>query len=418
MGTTRGRAYSLFFVAFIVCVLFSSWIFPQSTHAVGISPGVVNLPHVLRDSSQKISVVVLRDNADTAQQDQYYAVTQHGAYAEHITILGDEEFVIPKGEKGNNYIFHLAPQGLPNGDYQTFLTFAAKQVPLSDGEEADVSQVNVVNAVTFTINFTITDEEIIEYSIQQFAVTETEVGQHIIASFDVNNTGNVLWKPSQIEFTFTNALDPKQTTSATVTEDALAVTEPGTLQTLDVSIDNPLSEGKYYAEALVYAPDGKIIPIKSSNSFLVHPTGTLQQRGELISVKTNKKNYRTGERIQLEAVFENTGDIAYPATLIIDVYDGDTIIDSIEDDEKIIAVNEEVTLSRVFTLPKAGSYVLSAYVDYGRKTSEIKNVEVGVYTGFGMYSTFMISLLLIACIIFVLIALLIYKKIYEKNRFN
>lgn len=396
------RARLLLFTAFIVATLLSA---PQSTHALGISPSAVSASSVLRGAAQTKQVEIIRGQNDLGQLT--IQVSVRGDASDYI-ILSEEEITMPDGVSSLTYPFEILPDRLANGSYSAKLDFLVQPQSPSDEESGLGAALNVVTGVTLPVNFTVTGEEIVEFDIFNLGVRDTEVSQPIFITYSVTNSGNVSWRPDTVDFIFTNVDDPAVTVTRTVTAEEMEYVSPGVEASIvSHELHEQLTQGAYALKAIFYYKD-EVVEELEFTSFNVYPEGSLQQDGELRSITTNKTSYSVGEKIKLDAVFENTGQVSVKGVLITEIYKNEELIDVIRGKEQIIDKGQKATFSEVITGEKPGQYTLSSYVEYGFKRTDTSAVRITVVGD--LLSTPLYSFLILIAISILIIAIAIFYR--------
>jgi len=389
-----------------------AFLIPQVVGAIGVSPPVIEIPNLLRDSSQTKVISVSRGSED--QGEVTYTVRIRGEYAHYIS--GPEKVVIPAGKDLAQYSFEVNAKEAALGNYEVLIDFLRVPVGLDTGsvEEGDKAgaYVTVVTGATATVKFTVTDEQILEYKLVSFQVRDTETDKPLFIKYSIDNTGNVEWKPSKIELFFTDVLDDTKKSTLEILNKDIPIVKPGERKEMVTDLPHDLLEGAYIGQVKFYYKD-ELVGELSSQQFKVYPPGTLRQAGELVSLTTNKSEYKTGEKIKLEAVFKNTGEIPVKALLITEIYKGDELKDLLRGEEIIIDKGEETTLPQIIELVKSGEYTLSAHVEYGNRKTETKSVEILAKGSISLLS----SVVILALVIVIIFAgVFIYKRAKRKKR--
>ncbi|MFH1537070.1 MAG: hypothetical protein ABID45_03720 [Patescibacteria group bacterium] len=373
-------------------------VIPHLVGAVGISPSFIEKPNILKDSTQTTSILVFRDPEDS--QEAVYDVKVRGEYAHYI--IGPEQLIISAGKDSAQYTFEINPQDAAIGDYEVLIDFLRHPEDLDtetgNGEKNKVgAKIYITTGSTATVKFTVTGEQVLKYELVSFQARDTETDKPLYIDYSINNTGNVEWKPDKIELFFTDVLDDTKKSSIEILSEDIPLVKPGEFKEIISEASHDLSEGAYVGQAKFYYKD-ELVGKLSSQQFRVYAPGTLDQAGELISVSTNKTDYKAGEKIKLEAVFKNTGEIPVKALLITEIYKDDELKDLLRGQESIIDKGDEITLPQIIELFKSGKYTLSVYVEYGNRMTETKSVEIVVKRSISIVISIIILIIVIAII--------------------
>lgn len=345
--------------------------------AISTSPGKVEIPNILRNSTQTRTVIIGRELSDV-QNTTTFVVQPRGEFSQYIT--GPAEFTMIPGEQAVEYTFDISPQDLANDTYETYFDFLPKITNQSEDQTQNKNNnganVSVTRGVTLIVRFTVTGDEVIDFHVDNLQVKDTEVNEPLFASIDVYNTGNVLWKPDSIELLLTSTTDANDIVTATITQADIQATQPGAQQTVDFSTNTLVVAEKYRARAKIYYHNAVVADIQSNNLVTVYSPGTMKQQGELLSLTTNKTEYNPNEKIKVEGRFKNTGEIVLEGVLITEVYQADEMKELLRSQEFVIDTDEEVVFPQIIQLATPDTYTLSSYVEYGNKTTAARTVSI------------------------------------------
>lgn len=367
--TFRSRSLAALVVAMFVFVAMA-----DSALAISISPPTVDAPTVLRGVPQTKSIRVGRLPSEIG--DITIDVSTRGEFASYI--VHEPSFVIPKGEDAVEFAFQIHPENAQTGTYTVPMTFSLK--PVSVATEQGSATVGVVTGATAMVTFTITGDEVIGYEFLSIGISDLETDDKPYVTITVANTGNVDWKPDSIDLTFTNTSDATVVFTKTIDGSALQLISPGQTGELKFAIEQLLPEGAYTLKASFVDGDQTVGEL-TTQQFAVFAPGTLLQSGELVSVVTASDAYELGQKVLLEGVFKNTGDIPVTGIFMTEVYLDGEYLDVIRGEELSVGVGEEVEMKQVYDIVKGGDYTFTSYVKYAnRKTS---SVDVGFTVGSG-----------------------------------
>ena len=344
---------------------------PNTAEAFAISPPVITAPAVMKNISQTKTVTLSRSVGDP-EGEIFFNVIASGETAAYLDF--PETFSIPEGVERAVFSIDIVPTDLANGDYESIVTFEGLAPESEDGS----SSVGIIQAIGAYVRFTVSGEEVVDYSIDNMNVSDSETDQVHYVVLTLSNAGNVQWRPEKVLFRFTDTEDESNVVEAIVEKEGLAFLDPGLLrEEVRIGVDADLIQGSYDISADVYDAEGVVTTV-SARSFNVFAPGTLSQSGELISLETNKTSYKKGDKIKLDAVFANTGEGSATVKLMTEIYLGEDYIDVMRGDELVVGFGEEVTLSEIIELDEDGEYTLSSYVFYGNQKTATKEVVVAV----------------------------------------
>jgi len=358
----------LFFLLQVLILFSIAW----HVQAAGISPPTIFIPNVFKGISQTRSVTLFRDNGTTG--DILVTGKASGEYAHYIENVG--KAIIKDGENAARLDVVINPKNASVGDYEVPVHFMYGSV--SEGSAAAANAVSIVQGVKLTVKFSVTGKEVLSYSFSNFKIDHAEIGSNLYISYDIKNTGNVEWRPDEIKLEIINTEDDNDKTTIVVPESQIKLIKPGQVEASIVELGHELVKGEYLANIYFYYK-GKEIGELSSRPFNVYPPGTLAQSGELSSLKTNKEKYSLGEKIKLEAIFKNTGDVPVNGQLITEVSRDNSFLDLLKGEELTVDKSKEVTFTEILDLAsEIGKYTLVSYVEYGNRKTGIRSAKIEV----------------------------------------
>lgn len=370
--STSTRGIAILLIALILGVLYA-----PRVYAIGISPPIIPVVGMLRNSVQTHSVAILVQ--DPAPHDIVYTVTPRGEYSHYIK--GPSEHIIPKGKTSALYTFDIEPIDAAVGSYEILLSFTEKAEVANDAEAKNGSgsgaKVSVLQGATAVITLSISGEEKVSFNVLYGTVEDTELRIPLIGTYTVNNTGNVEWKPDSIELTVTDVKDAGNTTSFTIDGGDIPSVKPLKTDTSSFSVGHKLIEGKYKGH-MKFLYKGQIVAEFDTPPFNIFAPGTLNQSGEIISVTTNKEVYTLGEQVVLKAVFKNTGDITVEANIETKIYMGEDF-KNLEVSRKLgVERKQEIEFQQFIKLNEPGEYTFEVTAEFGNRRSDTKSISVTV----------------------------------------
>jgi uncharacterized repeat protein (TIGR01451 family) len=413
-GIVRSNAAlkSLPAVAIVLLTLLLA-IIPFLSHAQGVSPPLVEVNTILRNSTQTKTVKVDKNPRDYGRE-VVFRTEVRGEYAHVITVA--EEVVMPADVNSADIPFQVSPGDLANGDYKVTVIFTQfpedQEAQPGEGEGAVSAVAAVAPGVAAVVAFTVTGEEVVDFFINFIQLRTTETDDPLVVEYSVHNRGNVTWKPDRIQFTFRDVDDETKTTSVTVDSANLPTVEPGRSQMIQLEVPAELEVGNYTAQAKFFY-GGEEVANLNSQPFSVYPPDTLKQSGEVTEVTTNKTLYQPGENIRLQVNFKNTGEIRVQGVMITEVIQGDTIVDVIRGEELHIDSLSETVFSQIIQLEDPGQYTLSTYIEYGNKKTAAETVVVTID---GLASNrWMIYLALLLLVVVIFAATFFYLAVRRRT---
>ena len=379
----------------------------STTFAVGVSPAFTDGGQLRRENSVKRSVTISRANPDKAA---YYSVKAEGEGSKYVKLSSDI-LEVPEGKNKVSFSFNIEPETAANGTYSANLRFIATLPPKQDGETSGQS-VAILEGVVAKLVFTVTDEEILDYTIVQTSVDDVEEDLPIVFVYDLQNTGNVDARPDKIEVAVFNADTSEKLFSDTVSSDKLEFIEPAARKRTAVSLDRTLDQGRYFMDIKIYQGD-ELMYERSRLRFEVFPSGTFQRNAEFLDIKLNVDSVPVNGLVKFDARIKNTGAIAIEPQLFIELKKGNKTVEFIETDKRVLRKGQTTTFTETYRPSAAGRYTAVAYFEYGgvKRTAE---KTVTFYVGSTIQPVHIILVGAGLLLIFIIILLLIKKK-HHKN---
>lgn len=259
------RYRSLFLVGGLLLLLA-----PSTGFAMGISPALVSVENMLPDQTVSKSVQLSRANPyETINA----TVAVTGEAADAIELTNDGVVELPQGEQIVEYAFTINTEGLTPGNYSAALTVN----PVADDEDATTTY--VLAGVQGEIQFTVTDEEIASYTIQEIQFSKTGNNQPAEFTYLMVNTGNTATRPAKIDVALTDENNAANSFTETVSSSALPLVPAFQQQSVDVVTSLSLSASLYSTEVTFYSDDTSVVHVADS--------ARLQIVDELISNQNN-----------------------------------------------------------------------------------------------------------------------------------
>jgi len=405
------RTVYLFFslTAFVVhCSLF-----PHTALAIGMSPPVVDVPHVLRGAEQKASVSISRIPTEIGNLN--ITVSTRGEFASYL--LFEPTFIIPAGESYKEYTFMIDGSTAPVGTYQVPMTFSLSPAPLITSDVVGYNM-SVTTGATVFVNFTVTGDQVVSYTLDNVHAPSTESDDLPTLEIIMTNTGNVDWKPESAKVTFTSIEDSSLIIEDVISGDKFSLISPGETSRQNFSLIKMLAEGAYYA-TVDFSYAGAVIGSLRSQEFSVLPPGSLLQSGSLLSATTPIATFEKGSRIPVSASFMNNGEVALRGIFTIEVFRDGTYEDLIVGDEFTLFPSETTDLSAVVIPQRTGEYSLKSYVKFANRKSNTIVVAVTVTGGASVFGNFVDSskgiAIIIGLVIFVVLCLLVLRRMRSRN---
>ncbi|HLD30977.1 MAG TPA: hypothetical protein VJB41_02140 [Patescibacteria group bacterium] len=359
------------FTAIGFLIFFGVIFFAKNGLAVGVTPSTIEAKNLA--NNLKVEKTVFISRANPANTD-LYTVKVSGEGAKYI-VLGELTIELPKGEKKVPYTFSIEPKNAPAGDYSAQVVFAGT-MPKTDSGAAGNS-VGTLSGAAAIVNFSVTNEEVEEFTIRDAQIYESEVGEPIVFSFWIKNDGNVDAKPDYIELEFADETDETNIIKEKIEKTAMEAVAPGAESRVVVSLQSKPEEGRYKGK-IVFFDNNKEILRKENLSFVVYPAGTLAQTAELVSFSTNGNQFIPGDLVKFDAVLKNTGEVPVESILAIELEKDGKMIDLLKSEKKSLIKKSEAKFTITFRPEDNGEYQAKAYFEYGIKKTDEKNIKFNV----------------------------------------
>ncbi|MBI5654554.1 hypothetical protein HZC53_02815 [Candidatus Uhrbacteria bacterium] len=345
----------------------SSFLFllaPFMVQAVGISPVLIEAKGLLQNSSVSRKVYLTRSNP---AEEEGGIVKVSGPAAQYIRLPNNGTLVLPKGMYNTAYEFFIEPGTLGAGEYTAKIQVA----PTAAKGGAGGSGSAILTGAQADIRFTVTTEAVELFEIGNPVVRETEEGQILDFTYQLNNKGNVDTRPSKIELTISDEHDPKFSYAETIAGDTLKIVKALSTDSDDVPTKAQLAPGSYILKLKFYGKDTSKPVFESRDlRFHVYPKGTLAQTGELQTFVSDKKEYDGGELVGFKGAFKNTGSVGLTVTFDISIYQGDKRLEVLSTNPTFLGVGKTTNFEKTYRPPTAGDYRAVAVASFGATRSE------------------------------------------------
>ncbi|MEI6510816.1 MAG: hypothetical protein WCO25_02120 [Candidatus Uhrbacteria bacterium] len=382
--------------------------------ALGLSPSSVIIPDVMRGIPQNVTVHLLRSSDQEGELK--LNILAVGDAAEYLRF--EPAAIIPSGMDGIDYTFQVDPGIAQSGSHKGVLSFMNSRVGAGGAATGDQMGMGVLTGVALEINFAVSGKELVSFEIRTSHVDDTESNLHPFVTYVFANTGNVNWKPYRAELAFSNKNDPSDQILYSLESDKFDSVGPGKEGNVRIELDRSLPEGTYSLTTKFFNEQKEQIGELTSFDFNVFAPGTMAQSGELVSVSTKKDSFELGEKVPVDAVFSNTGDIVISGLLMGELYKDGAYVDLIRGEEVSVGPGESSNLSLLLDPKDPGRYSLTTYVKFGNKKTLSKDVVLTVneavalktlnsYVGIGVLS--------VVILLFVLLIVIVRRRRHGKE---
>ncbi len=345
----------------------------HSVDAIGVSPPSIEAPQVLRGVGQKAKINIARLPSEVG--DLTLQVSARGEFASYL--LFEPTFIIPAAQTRADYIVTIDGLTAPVGTYQVPMTFSLISSGAAKESASGMAAMEVITGATIMVNFTVTGDQVVLYSINGMNVSNVESDDNVFAAIDITNSGNVDWKPESIGFTFTNVEDSTVVVTQTVSGDVLTSVKPGESVAQQIPVDVQLLEGSYTAHADI-SYGGVVVASVDSQGFSVVAPGTLKQSGELLGKSRSRTVFDSGDKIPVEGAFVNTGEVPLEGIFTVEVLHDGVYEDLVVGEVFVLDAGETADVS-VFASPKeTGGYTFKSYVKFANRKSNVLEESVQI----------------------------------------
>ena len=381
--------------------------------AISTSPPMVEAPMVLKGVEQKVKVNIGRLPSEVG--DVPIFITAVGEAASYLHF--EPSWTLPANLSSKDYIFSIDGTNAPIGTYRVTLTFSKGAPPLPAGESGGASM-SVIAGVGVVVEFTVTGDQVVGYTLGDITVSSVESDKHPFAAFSFSNTGNVDWKPDGANITLTNQEDETLKVSASVPAEAFTMVSPGESSRQIIEIPETLLEGSYAISAdILYG--GAVVGVMKSQPFAVVAPGTLLQSGKLLTATVPKAIFSPNEVIPISLSFLNDGQVPLKGIASAEISRDGVYQDLLVGEELQIVNGTTVQIPLSTHLSEPGSYVIKAFVKFANRKSNSVDIQVTVgggttvLTGVNSFG----GLGILAGLIVLLVGIFVlYKKHTRKSR--
>lgn len=287
-------------------------------------------------------------------------ISAAGPIENWISFESSSGFFISRDMPLNLRIIVEPPANTQKGVYTGYVVVS---VPEEGNEITTSTFSNEVSTIKVIVE--ITDTEIKDLSVYSITLDDAMQGSPILFNVEAENKGNVIAKPTiniEILDSDENVIKSQQFSS----EELLAT------QKKNIELQFPsegISAGNYFAKVSVFS-DGYFIK-QATIPFRLFEKGTTTLSGKFVSFEADNITH-VDSAAYITGVFENTGQVSLSAKLKADIYLGDTLIQQVESNTKIIPPGEKAEFTAYFIPDAIAVYNITSYVVYNGQKSETK----------------------------------------------
>ncbi|MFH1292422.1 MAG: hypothetical protein ABIH87_04480 [bacterium] len=390
----------------IICASFL--IFSQQALAfgIGMSPGVVKDTVNGVRVERKIYMTRMEKDSDS---EAYYAPSVSKEGARYIE-LPEKIIKFEKGETIKYFSFYIYPQGAANGEYEAQLKLSRISDPVEfkmNGQSGASLSVGVV----VSIRFTVTDKEVLKYTLKNFVFNSTEVNSPLRISYYIENQGNVNFIPDKVEVELSDITDKTNFAKIVFDKQEVPIALASHSQILDLIKEHGLSKGRYLATTTFWFRGEKVFE-KAGDIIDIYAEGTLAQSAVFDKFDISKIEFEPNELVKFSGTITNKGDVALRSIFYVEIIKSDISLDLLRSDQKMVGKAKSGEFNLTYRPAENGEYLAKAYFEYGvnqTKTME-KKFQVGkpdvvkkgivsknllIYIGVGVVITILIVFMII-----------------------
>ncbi|MBR9682238.1 MAG: hypothetical protein GOV02_01050 [Candidatus Aenigmarchaeota archaeon] len=352
MANNNIFAFCLSFM--VISIMFSSIVFA----GLSASPATVDFDNLLRGGYAEQFFVIKNIDVDPAE----IRIGPEGEIAEWINVVGENVFVLEGNEARIVKIAINPPLDAANGEYHTTIFITA--IPLNN---VGKSGVFFTWGIDIPTNVIVTDQQVSNYTVEAFTVSNAEECKIIQYSINVYNRGNVRLTP-RYHATILNVADRSVVKEFYYTAEELLPTQ---IRTDIVRIPYELAQfrcipqGEYLLKVDAYLEDQMIYT--RDRFFEILEPGALTILGNLKGIDYPEE-VELGEVVKIDGTFRNVGEESLVSKLRCEIYSEDErLLEFVESDQREVAVATEEILTVFYTPKGPGEQIVHCVVNYENK---------------------------------------------------
>lgn len=343
--------------------------FPISSFAaLGSSPAGFDVE--VMEGGERFQELMIVRSGDTSSS-VILDVRFRGDSADYF--LGESQHVIPAGSDRASYTLRISPKDLLVGNYSAQIDFITRiqDLPVVSSSGSVVSN---RTGVTVSANFSIVTGEFLSFEILDVRMSSIEVGVNPSVNFVIKNKGNISWSPEGINVVIRNS-DGEVVYDQEIVGEFVEVLA-GKTDKQNIKLSKILPEGEYNVTVDIY-DDGEV-EYDHFQRFYVYPKGTFEQKGKLTLLGSDRKIYSAFQDINMIGSFENTGDTAYDASMVFDVFKGNRLVYLFRTEPQYIDPGEEIVFRHTFSPRISGDYRVVGLIEYGNRVTPPRKIDISV----------------------------------------
>ena len=339
-----------------------------SAAGLGVAPAEIQLEDVLRGSEHLRSIRVFNsgDEGVSAQLNANGEATDWISFCNpDVPATTIETIAVPAKGRAEVWVKFKIPQDAAEGTYTATICVEAI---VGEEEELEGTHQSVGLQVMSSVIIKVTGTQTLSGNVGGISVMDIEVGYPLRIMVEFANTGNVVATP----LISVKIATQDGTTINNFTSSEFNV-KPEKHETIPLEWDTTGRDpGDYIADVSVVLGDA-IIKQEQLN-FSILPVGMLTRSGSLTELKFGGES-GLGVLTVIRATFINTGQIDIRAKFVGEVYHNDTLIDTLQGEELLVATGNIELLKAYFRPDQQGEYRIKGYVIYEGKKTEEKEIS-------------------------------------------
>jgi len=355
----------------------------QNALSIGISPGEASFNNMARGGySEKVLVL-----SNAGSTDLLVVAKIDGQAASWVAL--QPNLVNNTLGKESNLPFKvkvMLPPDINIGRYNATLTISTINLEAFSGGS---SGAKFMPGLTVPIKIDVTGEELINYEIKGFTVSDAEKDEPVEYTVSVKNNGNVQFIPNiTVEI-----LSKDKSTALNTGQVDMAPILPSTEEVIRSSISSEgLKIGSYWLKLTAYNK-GKIIA-KKEIDFKILEAGSISIEGVFSDLIIARKA-APGDKLKITAYFNNTCLKVLQAQSNCEVLTSGKLLDNVESKELRVDPGEQGELVSYYTVVNPGQYEFRCIVNYQNKKTSVVEKFVSVESESQMdYLSYLIYLLI------------------------
>ncbi|MBM3309357.1 MAG: hypothetical protein FJY77_03800 [Candidatus Altiarchaeales archaeon] len=368
----------------------------QNALSIGISPAGASFNNMARGGYGE-KVLVLSNAGDS---DLLVAAKLEGEAAPWITLQPNliNNTLGKKSTLPFKVKIMLPPQ-ISVGTYSATLLIST--LNMEGASTGGGSGAKFMPGVIVPIKVDITGEELMDYDITGFTVSDAEIDEAVDYTVQIKNKGNVQIIPNiTVEI-----LNQDKSTTLKTGEVDMAPILPTTEEMIRGSINSEgLKTGKYWLKITGYLR-GKVLT-KKEVDFKILETGTISIEGVLSDLIVARKA-APGDKIKITVYFNNTCLKVLQAKSSCEIFKAGKLLDTVESSQLRVDPGVAGELVSYYTLSDMGQYELKCRAYYHNKQTDMVERIVTVepesqvdYMAYLIYALIVLTTIILAYTIY------------------